>query len=126
MARHTPEPLLEASGTSGMKAALNGVPSLSVPDGWWAEGFRGDNGWSIGGTDAASDPETQDREDAAALYAALEGDVIPRFFERDAEGVPHRWIETMKASIESVVPHFSAHRMVRDYVERFYVPTAGI
>jgi starch phosphorylase len=123
---NTPRRPQEASGTSGQKAPINGVVNLSVPDGWWAEGFRGDNGWSIGGTDAPSDPETQDREDAAALYAALEGDVIPRFFDRDAEGVPNRWIETMKASIESVVPHFSAHRMVRDYADRFYVPTAGI
>jgi starch phosphorylase len=122
---NTPRRPQEASGTSGQKAPINGVVNLSVPDGWWAEGFRGDNGWSIGGTDAPSDAEAQDREDAAALYAALEGDVIPRFFERDAEGMPQRWIETMKASIESVVPHFSAHRMVRDYVERFYVPTAA-
>lgn len=123
---NTPRRPQEASGTSGQKAPINGVVNLSVPDGWWAEGFRGDNGWSIGSADAPSDPEAQDREDAAALYAALEGEVIPRFFERDAEGLPSRWIETMKASIESVVPHFSAHRMVRDYVERFYVPAAGL
>ena len=71
------------------------------------------------------DPEAQDRADAAALYATLEDEVIPRFFERDADGLPRRWIETMKASIESVVPHFSAQRMVRDYVERFYVPAAS-
>src|SRR6185503_5615940 len=81
---NTPRRPQEASGTSGQKAPINGVVNLSVPDGWWAEGFRGDNGWSIGSTDGPSDPEAQDREDAAALYAALEGEVIPRFFERDA------------------------------------------
>ncbi len=121
---NTPRRPQEASGTSGQKAPINGVVNLSVPDGWWAEGFRGDNGWSIGGISDPTDPEAQDRDDAAALYATLEDEVIPRFFERDAEGLPRRWIETMKASIESVVPNFSAHRMVRDYVERFYVPAA--
>jgi starch phosphorylase len=122
---NTPRRPQEASGTSGQKAPVNGLINLSVPDGWWAEAFRGDNGWSIGGSEGAADPETQDREDAAALYAALEDEVIPRFFERDGDGLPRRWIETMKASIESVVPQFSAHRMVRDYVERFYVPAAS-
>jgi starch phosphorylase len=122
---NTPRRPQEASGTSGQKVPINGGINLSVPDGWWAEGYRGDNGWSIGGSAATSDPEAQDREDAAALYAALEDEVIPRFFERDGDGLPRRWIETMKASIESVVPHFSAHRMVRDYVEEFYVPAAS-
>jgi starch phosphorylase len=122
---NTPRRPQEASGTSGQKVPISGGINLSVPDGWWVEGFRGDNGWSIGGTAPAGDLDAQDREDSAALYAALADEVVPRFYDRNGDGVPQRWIETMKASIESVVPHFSAHRMVRDYLERFYVPAGG-
>jgi starch phosphorylase len=121
---NTPRRPQEASGTSGQKVPVNGGINLSVPDGWWAEAYGSGNGWSIGGTET-TDPEVQDREDAAALYATLEEDVIPLFFERDGDGLPRRWIQAMKASIESVVPHFSAHRMVRDYAERFYYPAAN-
>jgi starch phosphorylase len=112
----------EASGTSGQKVPINGGVNVSVLDGWWAEGFRGDNGWAIG--DGSVDPDTaaQDHKDAEALYQVLTGEVIPRFFDRDEKGLPREWIRTMKASIEAAVAPFSAHRMVRDYVLGSYVP----
>jgi starch phosphorylase len=122
---NTPRMLHEASGTSGQKAPINGGVNVSIPDGWWAEGYRGDNGWAIGNGHPESDTEEQDARDAESLYAALEGGVIPRFFDRAGDGLPHAWIETMKASIASVVPAFSACRMVRDYVERLYLPAAA-
>jgi glycogen phosphorylase len=122
---NTPRRPQEASGTSGQKSPINGGINLSIADGWWAEGHRGDNGWVIGQAAENGDTDAQDRDDAAALYRLLEEEVIPRFFDRGPDGLPHRWIETMKASIESVLPQFSAHRMVRDYVERVYVPAGS-
>jgi starch phosphorylase len=120
---NTPRRPQEASGTSGMKSPVNGGVNLSVLDGWWAEGFRGDNGWAFGEGTAGS-PEEQDAEDAAALYQLLEDKVIPAYFERGDDGVRHTWVQLMKASIESVVPQFSAHRMVRDYAHGIYLPAA--
>jgi starch phosphorylase len=122
---NTPRRPQEASGTSGQKAPINGGINLSILDGWWAEAYRGDNGWAIGGAEVDPDPEAQDKADAAALYPLLENEVVPRFFERDEHSLPGKWVQTMKASIESVVPHFSAHRMVRDYVEGSYLPAAS-
>jgi starch phosphorylase len=122
---NTPRRPQEASGTSGQKSPINGGVNVSVLDGWWCEGHRGDNGWALGGTELDPDPQAQDRADAQALYAVLEQQVIPRFYDRDEHGLPRAWLETMKASIESVVPRFSAHRMVRDYVERAYLPAAN-
>jgi starch phosphorylase len=112
----------EASGTSGQKVPINGGVNVSVLDGWWAEGFRGDNGWAIGDGSVDPDTEAQDHKDAEALYQVLTGEVIPRFFDRDESGLPREWIRTMKASIEAAVAPFSAHRMVRDYVLGSYVP----
>jgi starch phosphorylase len=119
---NTPRKPQEASGTSGQKVPINGGVNVSVLDGWWAEGFRGDNGWAIG--DGHVDPDTaaQDRADAESLYRVLSEEVIPRFFSRDVGGFPREWLRVMKASIESVVAPFSAHRMVRDYVVGSYVP----
>jgi starch phosphorylase len=119
---NTPRRPQEASGTSGQKVPVNGGVNLSILDGWWAEGYRGDNGWSIG--DAGADPDTaaQDRADAESLYRVLETELVPRFFARGEDGLPHEWIATMKASIESIVGPFSAHRMVRDYVVGSYLP----
>lgn len=122
---NTPRRPQEASGTSGQKAPINGGVNVSILDGWWVEGFRGDNGWAVGGDEAEPASEAQDRKDADALYAVLEQEVVPRFFERGEDGLPHRWVETMKASIESIVPRFSAHRMVRDYVLQAYLPAAA-
>lgn len=122
---NTPRRPQEASGTSGQKCPVNGGVNVSILDGWWAEAFRGDNGWAIGDEGIDSSLEAQDQKDAESLYSLLEDEVVPRFFERSEDGLPHRWIETMKASIESVVPHFSAHRMVRDYVLQAYLPAAA-
>jgi starch phosphorylase len=121
---NTPRRPQEASGTSGQKSPINGGINLSIPDGWWAEGHRGDNGWAIGAERGGEDVAAQDAADADALYRLLEEQVVPAFYEKDTDGLRHRWIRTMKASIESVVPQFSAHRMVRDYVEKTYIPAA--
>jgi len=122
---NTPRRPQEASGTSGQKSPINGGVNVSILDGWWVEGYRGDNGWAVGDIAVWEDAELQDAEDAASLYRVLEAEVVPRFFEHDEAGLPRRWIETMKTSIESVVPRFSAHRMVRDYGGEMYVPAAG-
>jgi starch phosphorylase len=122
---NTPRLLHEASGTSGQKAPVNGGINVSVLDGWWAEGYRGDNGWPIGNGHRVEDSDLQDRLDAESLYHVLEAEVLPRFFERGPDGVPHAWISAMKASIASIVPAFSACRMVRDYAERLYLPAAS-
>jgi starch phosphorylase len=118
---NTPRKPFEASGTSGMKAAINGVPHLSIGDGWWAEGFNGSNGWLIdGGT--AGDDEAVDAADANALYRLLEEEVVPAFYDRNRAGLPHRWLAVIKEAIRSVAPRFSARRMVKEYVEKTYAP----
>ena len=119
---NTPRKPLEASGTSGMKAAVNGVPNLSIGDGWWAEGFTGVNGWVIDGGLDHGDDDAVDAADAGSLYRLLEDEVVPAFYDRDASGIPQRWLRVVKESIRSVTPHFCARRMVKEYVERMYVP----
>lgn len=118
---NTPRKPLEASGTSGLKAALNGTPHLSIGDGWWAEGFTGTNGWLIDPPKAADDA-AQDWADAQALYALLEQDIVPAFYDRDEQGVPLRWTQVVKESIRTVLPRFSARRMLKEYVKEVYVP----
>jgi starch phosphorylase len=112
---NNPLPPMEASGTSGMKAALNGVPSLSIMDGWWMEGFNGKNGWAF---DHEERNGNQDEADAEAIYRILEEEVIPLYYAGD--GVPHGWVQVMKASIKSNGWRFSARRMVREYIKKFY------
>jgi starch phosphorylase len=119
---NNPRKPLEASGTSGMKAAVNGVPHVSIGDGWWAEGFTGTNGWLIDGGLAGSDQDAVDAADAAALYRLLEEEIVPSFYDRDAAGVPQRWLGTVREAIRSVAPRFSARRMVKEYAERMYAP----
>ena len=119
---NNPRKPLEASGTSGMKASLNGVPHLSIGDGWWAEGYTGDNGWLIQGQTVTDDPEAVDAADAAAIYELLEREVVPAFYDRDSNGTPRRWLSIVRRAIVTVAPRFSARRMVKDYVEHMYAP----
>jgi len=122
---NNPRKPLEASGTSGMKAALNGVPHLSIGDGWWAEGYTGDNGWLIDGGADANDHEAADIADADALYTLLERDVVPAFYERDAAGVPAAWMRVVREAMRTNLPRFSTARMLKEYVRRLYAPAAG-
>ena len=120
---NNPLPPLEASGTSGMKAGANGVPSLSVLDGWWIEGYNGKNGWAFGG-----DPVEGDRTnaDADALYRLLEEEIVPLYYRRTDDEIPHDYVRVMKAAIKSIAPQFSTMRMVKEYVNRFYVDALGL
>ncbi len=114
----------EASGTSGQKASLNGIPNCSILDGWWVEGYNGKNGWAFGEQREYQNAELQAEADALALYAVLEQEIIPLYYDRDAQGIPHGWLRLMKEAIRTVAPEFSMRRMVKDYTERFYVPGA--
>ena len=120
---NNPRQLQEASGTSGMKAALNGVLHLSIPDGWWREGYNGANGWSITSDFGPPTPgAAEDESDSKSLYRLLEEDVVPLYYRRDRNGVPHGWIRMAKESIYSIAPAFSARRMMREYVRKMYLP----
>jgi starch phosphorylase len=116
---NNPLPPLEACGTSGMKAALNGVLHLSILDGWWVEGFNGKNGWAFGQRETGAD---RDGADAEALYKVLEEEVIPLYYKVSEDGIPAEWVKMMKETIKSNAPRFSARRMVKDYIEKFYLP----
>jgi len=116
---NVPRPPLEASGTSGMKSVVNGGLQLSVLDGWWAEGYDGANGWALSG-DVDHDHGAQDHRDASELYRLLEQDVLPEFYDRDEAGVPQAWVRRVKASMRTLIPEFSAARMLRDYEDRVW------
>jgi starch phosphorylase len=120
---NTPRRPNEASGTSGEKAALNGVLNFSVLDGWWREGYNGKNGWAIGKDSEYVNSEEQDRADAESLYDVLENEIIPLYYKiRSSDGLPGDWIAQMKDSIRTLAPQFSMRRMVNEYVERLYLP----
>jgi starch phosphorylase len=120
---NTPRRPNEASGTSGMKAAINGVLNCSVYDGWWREGYNGQNGWAIGEDIDYDDPELQDEKDANSLYDLLEKEIIPLYYrERSSDGLPGDWIARIKESIRTLTPHFIIRRMVKEYLDRLYLP----
>jgi glycogen phosphorylase len=121
---NVPRRMQEASGTSGMKASLNGVLHMSVPDGWWHEGYVDGNGWAVGDDTIKCSPEEEDRLDAESVYNILEEKVIPLYYNRDRQNMPQEWVAMMKRCISSITPVFSAHRMVKDYYQKLYLPAS--
>ncbi len=119
---NTPRRPMEASGTSGMKVTANGGINLSILDGWWVEGYNGDNGWAIGAGEEYEDHQYQDEVESRLLYELLENTVVPLFYNRSAHGIPHGWIQMMKSSIETICPFFNTNRMVEEYATNFYLP----
>jgi Glucan phosphorylase len=118
---NTPRRPQEASGTSGMKAAMNGVVNCSILDGWWAEGYAPEMGFAILSETASTDDE-QDARDAAALFDVLEHKIVPAYYERDEQGLPGRWLDLMRASIERLGSEYNTNRIVREYAETMYLP----
>jgi starch phosphorylase len=119
---NTPRRPLEASGTSGMKAGCQGCLNFSILDGWWREGYDGTNGFAIGEDSHADSVEAQDRADSANLYKVLTQEVIPLFYQRDAQGIPRQWIQRIRRAMVTLVPQFTTMRMVREYTEKYYLP----
>jgi glycogen phosphorylase len=115
---------LEACGTSGMKAALNGALNLSIRDGWWDEWFDGENGWAIPSADGITDPDRRDDLEAHALYELIENNVAARFYDRDGRGVPVRWVQMVRHTLATLGPKVLATRMVQDYIGELYAPAA--
>jgi starch phosphorylase len=108
-----------------MKAAVNGGVNFSVLDGWWDEGWRGDNGWAIGGRETNADEGAQDWSDVQDLYRLLEEEIVPRYYERDEDGLPTAWVDQMRRSMASTLWRFSTTRMLQEYVEQMYLPAAA-
>jgi len=123
---NTPRRPMEASGTSGQKASVNGVINFSILDGWWAEGYNQKNGWAIGTNKDYSDYETQDNDDSQSIYNTLESKIIPTYYDRDERGISKNWIEIMKNSIITTGGKFSTSRMLVDYINNLYMPLANL
>lgn len=121
---NTPLRPLEACGTSGMKAACNGVLNFSVLDGWWDEAYDLKNGWAIGNREAYTDKEYQDEVESKAIYSILEKDIIPLFYERGSDGLPREWIRMMKHSLVTIASRYNTNRMVKEYFNKFYRPAS--
>ncbi|MFW5867377.1 MAG: alpha-glucan family phosphorylase [Armatimonadota bacterium] len=119
---NTPRRPLEASGTSGMKVTANGGLNCSVLDGWWDEAYAPETGWAIGRGEEYTDREHHDEVESEALYTLLEQEIVPLFYERGADGVPHGWVAKMKSAMRAICPNFNSNRMVAEYVSRFYLP----
>jgi len=122
---NTPRRPMEASGTSGMKAAMNAALNMSTFDGWWCEGYQPQIGWAIGQTDVYGDQSCQDAVESQSIYSLLENEVIPLFYTRSADGLPRAWIKRVKDSVKSIALRFNTHRMVAEYTRRFYNPAAA-
>jgi starch phosphorylase len=121
---NNPRRPLEASGTSGMKAAMNGIINCSVLDGWWDEGYNGRNGWAIGDRETVEDEGAQDWADAQDLYRLFEEEIVPAYYDRGKDGLPKRWLQLMRDSVASAIWQFSTTRMLEEYVDQLYVPAA--
>jgi glycogen phosphorylase len=119
---NNPRVPLEACGTSGQKAGMNGALNVSILDGWWYEGHNGDNGWAIGEVPQTLDVRQDDAADAESLYRLLEEQIVPLYYDRDQNGIPHEWVRMAKESLRTIVPRFSARRMLKEYTTRMYVP----
>ncbi len=117
---NNPIPPMEASGTSGMKAAINGVPQLSILDGWWMEAYNGKNGWAL---DHEEIDGNRDQADASEIYRILEEEIVPLYYRVSDEGIPHQWVRVMKEAIKSTAAQFSTRRMVKEYAAKFYSAT---
>jgi starch phosphorylase len=120
---NTPRRLQEASGTSGMKAGMNGVLNLSVAAGWWDEGYNGQNGWLIGSSLKSGIVRDDDEQDALDLYHLIEDEIVPLYYQRDSNNIPLGWARMMKESIRTIAPVFSSRRMVKEYTEKMYLPS---
>lgn len=122
---NTPTRPLEASGTSGEKAIMNGVVNFSVLDGWWAEGYREDAGWALKEARTYENQQFQDQLDAETIYNILEDEIIPIFYDRDENGIPHKWVKYVKNTISGIAPHFTMKRQLDDYQSKYYLKLAG-
>ena len=122
---NTPRRPLEACGTSGMKVTPNGGLNLSILDGWWDEGYNGENGWAIGNGEEYSDLEYQDNVESKSIYYLLENEIVPLFYKRGLDGLPRGWIKKMKSAMKTLTPFFNTHRMLENYIEKFYLNAAN-
>jgi len=118
---NNPRRPLEASGTSGMKASCHGCLGFSIMDGWWREGYDGTNGFAIGKDSHPDNIAEQDRLDSANLYQTLTEQVVPLFFDRDAQGIPRKWIQRIRRTMVTLVPQFTTDRMVKEYTQKYYL-----